>query len=322
MLVINYNGNKPTTDYFKYSVQGNNNADVVCFSLATKQGKLDLNNYDYKVYVRCKCEDDDFVDKVEITNDVSVVSNQLLCKWTLLRKHTVNRQLLVSLSFEDSNNEVVFQTQLVKITIANGIDVDEEIANTYPTILQQLIDKVFVDKDFVHIRGQQITFDTDVHILIGSGKRSNSKGLLLNKKCKRGKTFGNTITDFSFEKGNYSLEDVAEKICETNVLTRVEVQGLNQYFEREKSNGFVFITPFQELKKYVQNPKPDNPYYNNYCRRIDIKFVQNYSQEVREHGSHRTIIWSGNMAKNYLKCLINFDNDNNQMVFMFTPSRY
>ncbi len=151
MLVINYNGNKPTTDYFKYSVQGNNNADVVRFCLSKQQGTLDLTNY--KVYVQAKCEEDDFIDKVEITDDVSIVANQLNANWVMLKKHTINRQLLVSLSFENENEEVVWQTQIVKITIANGINADEEIANTYPSVIQDLIkNKVYDISDDYSIK--------------------------------------------------------------------------------------------------------------------------------------------------------------------------
>ena len=136
MLVINYNGNKPTTDIYKFSVQGNNNADVVRFCLEKKQGKIDLSGY--KVYAQSKCDEDDFIDKVEITNNVNIVDNQLTADWNLLRKHTVNRQLQVSLSFEDETNEVVWQTQSVKVNIANGILADEEIINSYPTIIEEM----------------------------------------------------------------------------------------------------------------------------------------------------------------------------------------
>lgn len=136
MLVINYNGNKPTTDVFKYSVLGNNNADVVRFCLSKQQGNIDLEGY--KVYAQAYCEEDDFIDKVEITDNVSIVENQLQVDWTLLRKHTVNRQLKVSLSFEDEDNEVVWQTQLVRINICDGINADEEIENSYPTIIEEL----------------------------------------------------------------------------------------------------------------------------------------------------------------------------------------
>ena len=139
MLVINYNENKPITDYFKYSVQGNNNADVVVFTLSSKQSTIDLLQGHFNVYVKCE-SDDGFVDKVDITDSVEIDTEELQieCSWTLLKKHTINRQLLIGLSFEDVENEIIFQTQLIKLNIANGIDVDEEIANEYPTILQQL----------------------------------------------------------------------------------------------------------------------------------------------------------------------------------------
>ena len=143
MLVINYNGNKPTTDYFKFAVQGNNNADVVRFELQKQQGNLDLSG-GYTPYVKVYCEDDGFADKVDISNNMSVVENQLELVWTMQAKHTGHRQIQVSLSFENDQQEVVWQTQIVKMTISNGLDVAGQMENTYPDVLQELkMEKVY-----------------------------------------------------------------------------------------------------------------------------------------------------------------------------------
>ncbi len=137
MLVVNYNGNKPVNDYFKFSVQGNNNADIVRFVLLKKQGNIDLTNENYRVYAKCQTPDQDFVDKTMLTT-TQEVDNNLIVDWALLSKHTENKQLQVSLSFEDLNNEIVWQTQIFTLNISNGILADQEIENTYPTILAQL----------------------------------------------------------------------------------------------------------------------------------------------------------------------------------------
>ena len=52
MLVVNYNGNKPITNYYKFGVEGNNNADVVRFVVLKKQGQIDLTD-EFKIYVLC-----------------------------------------------------------------------------------------------------------------------------------------------------------------------------------------------------------------------------------------------------------------------------
>ena len=170
MLVINYNGNKPTTDYFKFSVQGNNNADVVRFCLSKQQNKNDLSSC--KVYAQAYCEEDGFIDKVEITDNMSIVGNQLSVDWTLLKKHTVNRQLQVSLSFEDTVNEIVWQTQIVKINIANGINADEEMINSYPSVIQQMRDDI--DNDKVRIG----TLEEDVNDLQTTKKDKYDKNFM------------------------------------------------------------------------------------------------------------------------------------------------
>lgn len=135
MLVVNYNGNKPITDYYKYGVEGNNNADVVRFVILKQQGHIDLTN-NFRVFV--KCQNDDFSDKVEIDEEnIKVEGNNVYVDWFLMKKHTTQGTLQVSLCFEDED-EVVWQTQVFTLKIMNGVVADDEIVNDYPTILQQL----------------------------------------------------------------------------------------------------------------------------------------------------------------------------------------
>lgn len=138
MLVINYNGNKPTADYFKYSVQGNNKADAIRFLVSLNQGGLVFNeNYHY--YAKIQSEIDDFYDKVELSEIEFDDSNNLLKAILHLEsKHTSHEKIEVSLCCENINDEIVWQTQLVKIAIPNGINTDDEIENNYPSVLAQL----------------------------------------------------------------------------------------------------------------------------------------------------------------------------------------
>jgi hypothetical protein len=138
MLVISYNGNKPTTDYYKYSVQGNNNADIIRFSVSLTQGSLVFSDL-FHIYAKVQSVDDDFYDKVELTDvEFDDSENLLNAHFLLESKHTSHRQIEVSLCCENIDSEIVWQTQLVKIAIANGVQSEEEIANHYPTILAQL----------------------------------------------------------------------------------------------------------------------------------------------------------------------------------------
>lgn len=138
MLVINYNGNKPITDYYKFSVQGNNLADKIRFLISLNQSGLVFDeNYHY--YAKVQCVDDDFYDKVELSEIVfDDVKNLLLLDFVLESKHTCHKSIEISVSCENLNDEIVWQTQIVKVAIPNGVYADEEVAGQFPTILQDL----------------------------------------------------------------------------------------------------------------------------------------------------------------------------------------
>ena len=140
MLVVNYNGNKPIANYYKYGVEGNNDADIVRFVVLKKQGGLDLTD-NFLVYVKCDNESG-FVDKVEIESaDISVKSNNIFVDWHLLKKHTEQESLRVSLCFENEN-EIVWQTQVFQLKLLSGVNADTEIENTYPSVLQDLQNQI------------------------------------------------------------------------------------------------------------------------------------------------------------------------------------
>ena len=243
MLVINYNGNKPTTDYFKYSVQGNNNADVVRFCLSTMQSNIDLSGCE--VYAQAYCEEDGFIDKVNITDNMSIVGNEYHVDWYLLRKHTVNRQLQVNLCFESGDiHQQVWQTQIVKINICNGILADEEIQNSYPTVIQDMQDdideleektkKIGQNKNFVQTLddGHSLLFKKDVRVLIGLPEQKNCK---LVRSRYYGKKKGNYITSVNISAGNYSIEEIFDLLFinrgDTFDLIEVEKKDLGLYFD-------------------------------------------------------------------------------------------
>lgn len=140
MLIINYNGNKPISNSYNYSVNGNNNADVIKFVLNGYQGDLWLG--DYSIYANIQDELGDFIDKVELDLETLQIDNDgiLSIELKLMKKHTENKSILLSLSFEDES--VVWKTQTVKININCGVSADEEIENNYPTILQQLEERI------------------------------------------------------------------------------------------------------------------------------------------------------------------------------------
>lgn len=142
MLVINYNGNKPTTDYFKFSVQGNNKSDVVRFIVSLNQGGFVFDD-NYHYYAKVQCVDDDYYDKIAVdTWGVNDNLNLFTADLILKAQTTSHKQIEISLSCENLQDEIVWQTQIVKIAIANGVNADEQIADQYPSVLQDLQEQI------------------------------------------------------------------------------------------------------------------------------------------------------------------------------------
>lgn len=117
MLVINYNGNKPTTDYFKYGVSGNKNTDIVRFVLLKYQGQLNLLD-NTKVSVKCLDEFDNALEDIEIASeDIIEKGDMLFIDLKLPNEVTKNSKVKMSLSF--SFEEDIWQTQSFTLRLMN-----------------------------------------------------------------------------------------------------------------------------------------------------------------------------------------------------------
>ena len=119
MLVINYNGNKPISNYFKYGVIGNNNVDIVRFVILKQQGYIDLTKSD-KCEVRCLNENGEILDSVEI--DMSTIEereNMLFVDWKPSKNYTSLGKIEVCLAF--SKDSDIWQTQLFTLKFMNGV---------------------------------------------------------------------------------------------------------------------------------------------------------------------------------------------------------
>jgi len=308
MLVVNYNGNKPISNYYKYGVEGNNNADIVRFVVLKKQGRLDLQD-NFLVYVNCD-NDLGFVDKVQISSDDIVVEdNNIVVDWHLLKKHTTQESLNVSLCFENED-EIVWQTQLFTLKIMNGVVADDEIVNTYPTIIQDLQKQINAlsgkDKEFVYFDQftRCIVVKKDVRVLYSHKGNKTSKGQLLRGKDFYGKKYGNTLTTFSLQAGIYSMPDFLSRLCASNPNDMREFKMIEEYhdtglwrlqreaYAQEESFGdndrnikcWVLYHPIinlndidngMPLDSLIQYPLANSRYGKRYPKKIVVKF-QNY----------------------------------------------
>lgn len=124
MLVVNYNGNKPISNYFKYGVEGNNNTDVIRFVLSKIQSYIDLSTSD-TIKVRVRNDDEDFVEEYDIgENMTNVVDNTFFVDFPLPSEITQLSNVEISLCFSKESD--VWQTQTFKLKLMSGIIIEEE----------------------------------------------------------------------------------------------------------------------------------------------------------------------------------------------------
>lgn len=123
MLVINYNGNKPISNYFKYGVIGNNNVDIVRFVVLKNQGHIDLSTSD-KIEVKCLNEFGEALESVEIdTTTIIERENMLFIDWLPTSDFTSKGKIEVCLSFAKGTD--IWQTQLFTLKFMNGVHIEE-----------------------------------------------------------------------------------------------------------------------------------------------------------------------------------------------------
>ena len=205
MLSIIYNGIKPNEYKFEYSVIDNNKVDYIDFSFD--------NQHDGTPFVKIESKDKKYVDKIDVSEYVS--NGHII--FPLLAKTTAHKVIRVQVSFEAS--ETKWQTEVVEITLKNSVRAEEEIANNYPTVLQNIQTRLnHSDKKFVHLHSNfgnnqkasfSITLHEDVRVAYTVNDRKNSK-------CQKGKWLntkkGNHITNVVLPKGTYEFYDLINEL--------------------------------------------------------------------------------------------------------------
>lgn len=126
-MKILFKGSVPQEKSYSYSVKNNNNSNVITFELdKIQEDDLDLSSLTCFVKVKGAIIDKDVVTKV-------VEDDKLKIKWIMKRKHTKSRIISVQLQFEGyGESDIVWQTEMIEITLSNTINADEYIENEYP----------------------------------------------------------------------------------------------------------------------------------------------------------------------------------------------
>lgn len=133
-MEIKFNGVVADSSKIKYAVKMNNNANVIVFKVKKTQESITLDP-SKKFYVKISsCMAKEFFDK-DPRAVVSQDADNIYVAWTMLRKHTQFKNINIQLQYEDTSNEIVWQTEIINVDLFGYIPADEEIENLYPSIL-------------------------------------------------------------------------------------------------------------------------------------------------------------------------------------------
>ena len=135
MFIVDFR-NTNVSEY-RFSIMGNSNVDVVNFYSRFTQYAQDTS-----IYLKIRSHNDDYVDKIAIASEnVSVDNDALVVKWTMGAVSTHCKKIDLQLQFE-KEGEIINQTGIVTLTLANTIDVEGLIPPIYPQVLKQLQEQI------------------------------------------------------------------------------------------------------------------------------------------------------------------------------------
>ena len=166
MFIIDFR-NKNVSEY-RFSVMGNSNVDKVhLYSLFTQYAT------GANIYLKIRSHDEDYVDKIAISSEnISVEDGALLCKWTMGAVSTQCKKIYLQLQFE-KEGEIIAQTGIVSLTLADTINVEQEIIPIYPEILKNLQKQIDTLKGEV-IKNGSLSYANDTLSLTLVNKDSES----------------------------------------------------------------------------------------------------------------------------------------------------
>lgn len=152
---IIFNGTSCPIKYLHIGVQGNNLVDklVFCVQRKTPDG-LDLS--EFTPYIKIQNAKENYIDK-DGKIDVDKYDEQLRLTYRLRRKTTMYPSFEMQLQFEKPNEGdcVVWQTEVISVTLSRTIAADKEIEAQYPSVIQDLTARVSDIENIKIINGGQ-----------------------------------------------------------------------------------------------------------------------------------------------------------------------
>lgn len=144
---IIFNGTSCPIKYLHIGVQGNNLVDKIVFCVPRKTSDgLDLS--EFTPYIKIQNIKENYIDKYD---------DQLRLTYRLRRKTTMYPCFEMQLQFEqpDEGDCIVWQTEVINVTLSRTIAADKEIEQQYPSVIQDLTARVETIENVKIINGGQ-----------------------------------------------------------------------------------------------------------------------------------------------------------------------
>ena len=162
-LDITFVGIKPNGKCFDFSVVNNAKVDVINFVLTTPLDSVytlkQLN--EFNAYVKVQSAGGDYIDKISATSTYDSENEKLTVSFVLHKKTTAYKNIALQLQFEDLQNEVISQTEIVALSLKGTINADKEISDKYPEAIQEL-EKAVENKQDKLIAGNGIKIENNI----------------------------------------------------------------------------------------------------------------------------------------------------------------
>lgn len=118
-------------------VEGEHNANVVAVTIPSRIGDADLDGC---TMYACTCNDRGDVDKIPL--EMIPSDNGYIAQWTITRNTTAAQGKVILYYAWERNTDLVAKTYTAELRVVDVPDVDGEIAQQYPTVLQDLAARV------------------------------------------------------------------------------------------------------------------------------------------------------------------------------------
>lgn len=142
-MVITFNGISCPIKYYAVGVQGNNLVDKLEFVIKRKTASgLDLA--EYTPYIKLQNVKAAYYDKDTRVEKI-VTDDEIRLIYRLRRKTTIYAAFDLQIQFEGGGTDTditVWQTEAITFTLSRTIPADIEIEKQYPTVLQDLTERV------------------------------------------------------------------------------------------------------------------------------------------------------------------------------------